>query len=141
MLSLRSLRAVKSAIGLVLCASLLVAQQPPAAAPTPPPEVVFSVTTTLVQVDAVVTDSKGHYVTGLTEGGFAVYDDGKPQKITNFSSIRRKTLHQTRQGKPEPRTQHPRAARLRPVLPILRADQEQAFRGRSGAGFARTPGR
>jgi hypothetical protein len=62
MLSLRASRAVKSAIGLTLCASLLVAQQPPAAAPNSPPapEVVFSVTTTLVQVDAVVTDSKGH---------------------------------------------------------------------------------
>jgi hypothetical protein len=30
------------------------------------------VTTTLVQVDAVVTDSKGHYVTDLTPDDFAV---------------------------------------------------------------------
>jgi VWFA-related protein len=70
----------------VLCASSF-AQQPPAAAPTPPPEVVFSVTTTRVQVDAVVTDSKGHYVTDLSADDFAIYDDGKPQKITNFSYI------------------------------------------------------
>jgi VWFA-related protein len=88
MLSLRAFRAVKSAIGLVLCASLLVAQQPPAAAPTTAaPDVVFSVTTTLVQVDAVVTDSKGHYVTDLTPGDFAVFEDGQPQKIANFSYV------------------------------------------------------
>ncbi len=89
MLSLRASRAVKSAIGLTLCASLLVAQQPPAAAPNSPPapEVVFSVTTTLVQVDAVVTDSKGHYITDLAADDFAVFDDGKPQKITNFSYV------------------------------------------------------
>jgi VWFA-related protein len=49
--------------------------------------VVFSVTTTLVQVDAVVTDSKGNYVTDLTADDFAVYDDGRPQKITNFSYV------------------------------------------------------
>src|ERR1035438_2163326 len=88
MLSLRAFWAVKSAVCPLLCASLLVAQQPPAAAPsTPAPEVVFSVTTTLVQVDAVVTDSKGNYVTDLTADDFAVYDDGRPQKITNFSYI------------------------------------------------------
>ena len=86
---MRASPAVKSAIGLTLCASLLVAQQPPAAAPNSPtpPEVVFRVTTTLVQVDAVVTDSKGHYITDLTADDFAVFDDGKPQKITNFSYV------------------------------------------------------
>jgi hypothetical protein len=45
------------------------------------------VTTLRVQVDAVVTDSKGHYVTDLTADDFAIYDDGKQQKITNFSYI------------------------------------------------------
>ena len=70
---MRARRAVKSATGLMLSASLLVAQQPPAAPPnTPIPDVVFRVTTTLVQVDAVVTDSKGHYVTDLTPDDFAV---------------------------------------------------------------------
>ena len=85
--SLRAFRAVKSVIGLALCASLLVAQQPPPATPAPASDVVFSVTTTLVQVDAVATDSKGHYLTDLTPQDFAVYDDGKPQTITNFSYV------------------------------------------------------
>jgi VWFA-related protein len=74
---------------LVLCASLLVAQQPPVAAPAAAqPDVVFSVTTTLVQVDAVVTDAKGRYVTDLTRDDFAIYEDGKPQPITNVSYIK-----------------------------------------------------
>ncbi|MGO4880262.1 MAG: VWA domain-containing protein [Bryobacteraceae bacterium] len=88
MKSLRASRAVKSAIGLMLCALFLLAQQPPAATPAPPiPDAVFKVTTTLVQVDAVVTDSKGHYVTDLTADDFAMFEDGKPQKITNFSYV------------------------------------------------------
>ncbi len=92
MLSWRALRAVKSAIGFQLCASLVGAQQTPSAAPgSSPPEAVFSVTTTLVQVDAVVTDSKGRYATDLTADDFAVYEDGKPRKIANFSYVRNGT--------------------------------------------------
>jgi len=75
---------VRSAIGVVLCASLLFAQQPPAPSSS---DVVFSVTTTRVQVDAVVTDSKGHYVTDLTADEFTISLDGKQQKITNFSYV------------------------------------------------------
>lgn len=48
---------------------------------------VFSVTTTLVQIDAVVTDSKGRYVTDLAPSDFEVFEDGKPQPITNFSYV------------------------------------------------------
>jgi VWFA-related protein len=73
----------------VLFPAQMLAQQPPAAVPpAPAPEAVFSVTTTLVQVDAVVTDSKGHYLTSLTPDDFAIYDDGKPQNITKFSYVR-----------------------------------------------------
>jgi hypothetical protein len=86
-ISMLSREAVTKALSVALCASLLRAQQP-AAVPNPSaPEVVFSVTTLRVQVDAVVTDSKGHYVTDLTADDFAIYDDGKQQKITNFSYI------------------------------------------------------
>src|SRR5579862_1847413 len=52
-----------------------------------PPEVVFRVTTSLVQVDAVVTDSKGHYLTDLSAGDFIIEEDGKPQQITSFSYV------------------------------------------------------
>jgi VWFA-related protein len=60
------------------------AQQPDERSPD---NTVFSVTTTLVQVDAVVTDAKGRHVTDLKPGDFTVVMDGKPQPITNFSYI------------------------------------------------------
>src|SRR5258708_3159392 len=43
--------------------------------------------TTLVQIDAVVTDRNGKHVTDLRPDEFEVLQDGKPQKITNFSYI------------------------------------------------------
>ena len=48
-------------------------------------------TSTLVQMDAVVTDSKGRYVTDLGPEDFEVLEDGKPQKLTHFSYVRIKT--------------------------------------------------
>ena len=58
--------------------------------PAPPPPIestVFRVTTSLVQVDAVVTDSKGHYVTTLKPEDFEILLDRKPQAITNLSYV------------------------------------------------------
>jgi VWFA-related protein len=60
------------------------AQQPDERSPD---NTVFSVTTTLVQLDAVVTDAKGRQVTNLKPGDFTVVMDGKPQPITNFSYV------------------------------------------------------
>jgi VWFA-related protein len=45
------------------------------------------ISVTLVQVDAVVTDSKGHQVTDLKPEDFEILEDGRPQRITNFSYI------------------------------------------------------
>ena len=42
---------------------------------------------TLVQVDAVVTDKKGRYVRDLKPEDFEIYEDGRKQRITNFSYI------------------------------------------------------
>ena len=66
----------------LLCLCLLQAQQP-----APLPATVFSVSTTLVQIDSVVTDSKGHQVTNLKPDDFQVLVDGKPEPITNFSYV------------------------------------------------------
>jgi VWFA-related protein len=55
-----------------------------------PPEVdaqdVVRITTNLVQVDAVVTKD-GKYITDLTADDFELFEDGKPQPITNFSFV------------------------------------------------------
>ena len=42
---------------------------------------------TLVQVDAIVTDKKGQQVTDLQASDFEIFEDGRPQQITNFSYI------------------------------------------------------
>ena len=65
------------ALGLAMAAAL--AQNPP--------ETVIRINVNLVQVDAVVTDSKGKPVTDLEAKDFEILQDGKPQAITNFSYI------------------------------------------------------
>ncbi len=57
--------------------------------PTPPPtdDDVVKITTKLVQFDAVVTDKDGNQVKELNIADFEILQDGKPQKITNFSYI------------------------------------------------------
>jgi VWFA-related protein len=44
------------------------------------------VETSLVTVPVIVTDSAGRFVTGLTRNDFQLFEDGKPQEITSFSS-------------------------------------------------------
>ena len=60
---------------MAIAALLASAQQPPT----------LRITVTLVQVDAVVTDSQGRHVAGLSRDDFQVLQDGEPQKITYFA--------------------------------------------------------
>lgn len=58
-------------------------------APPEPDDVdVVKITTNLVQIDAVVTDRKGMQVTDLRPGEVEMLENGKPQKITEFSYIK-----------------------------------------------------
>src|SRR5438067_13644514 len=85
-------------LALVLAHALLVSvagQSPSPAAQTPSqkregaPEKddVVRITSNLVQIDAVVTDRKGQPVTDLRPEDFEIYEDNRPQKITNFSFV------------------------------------------------------
>ncbi len=74
-------------IALVLVAAalqtpVLRAQDKPA-----PPDVTFQVEVNYVDVDVVVTDEKGNFISGLTRDDFEVFEDGKPQKIDTFASV------------------------------------------------------
>src|ERR1043165_8057766 len=40
----------------------------------------------LVNLDVIVTDRRGHRIHGLTPADFEFFKDGKPQAITNFSA-------------------------------------------------------
>jgi VWFA-related protein len=51
------------------------------------PGVTFQVEVNYVDVDVVVTDELGQFVTGLTREDFEVFEDGKPQKIDTFSLV------------------------------------------------------
>ena len=51
------------------------------------PDTVIRIDVNLVQVDAVVTDSRGRRVTDLQPAAFEILQDGKPQAITNFSYV------------------------------------------------------
>jgi VWFA-related protein len=78
------------AITLTLLLLPAVGQQP-ATSPTQDgpreKEDVVRITSNLVQVDAVVTDRKGQPVPDLRPEDFEIYEDGRPQKITNFSFV------------------------------------------------------
>jgi hypothetical protein len=60
---------------------------------------VIRVTVDLVQLDAVATDSQGHYVTDLKPEDFQILEDGKPQVITRFMRARCRRL---RRPSPQP---------------------------------------
>ena len=51
------------------------------------PEDVVKITSQIVQLDAVVTDKDNRQVTDLTADDFEILQDGKRQKITNFSYV------------------------------------------------------
>ena len=73
-------------VGLAIAAMALSAgksRQIPSAAE----ERIVRITVALVQVDAVVTDSKGKHVTDLKAEDFEIKQDGKLQKLTHFSYV------------------------------------------------------
>jgi VWFA-related protein len=50
-------------------------------------DAVIRVSVNLVEVDAMVTDSKGNHVSDLKPEDFTILEDGKPQKITQFAYV------------------------------------------------------
>ena len=85
---MKKLRPLAVALSLLLSAL----SPTPARQTQPPPddtdeEAVARITTNLVQLDAVALDKQGRQVTDLTAEDFEVSEDGRPQKITNFSYV------------------------------------------------------
>jgi hypothetical protein len=90
---------------------------------------VIRVTIDLVQVDAVVTDSKGRHVTGLKPEDFQILEDGKPQKITHFSYVPGNAIA----GGPTPVNPEPR----RPSGKNARSDSRSRQSAAAGRGLRR----
>src|SRR5436190_2010977 len=76
------------------------AQQPGESKPQPSPartepqqssrpteDDVVRITTNLVQVDAVITDKSGKLIKDLRPDELQIFEDGRQQKITNFSLV------------------------------------------------------
>ncbi|MBK9528767.1 MAG: VWA domain-containing protein [Acidobacteria bacterium] len=56
--------------------------------PTPPPESdVVKISTNLIQVDVTVTDKNGNAVRDLRPDEIEIYENGKLQKVNNFSFV------------------------------------------------------
>jgi VWFA-related protein len=72
---------MKHFLAVILPISLLV--QPLLAQQEP----VIRITVNLVQIDAVVTDSKCRHISNLTADDFELLQDGKPQKIAGFNYV------------------------------------------------------
>ena len=98
-------------------------QQPVQQSPKVEPEDVVRITTNLVQVDAVVTDKNGKVITDLKPEEIRIYEDGRQQKITNFSYNVTETT-QSPTGPSKPVTVDKNA----PVIPPTRLKPEDIRR-------------
>jgi VWFA-related protein len=79
---------LKAVSTLPFLAAVVVLQSPVLLGQAPQtPGVTFQVEVNYVDVDVVVTDEQGRFVTGLAREDFAVFEDGKPQKIDTFSLV------------------------------------------------------
>ena len=67
-------------LSLLCIAGMVVAQEAPKQ--DPDKETIFKISTHRVLVPVSVTDRNGDFVNGLTPYDFELYDNGKPQKIT-----------------------------------------------------------
>jgi len=61
-------------------------------------KIVESIEVRVANVDVVVTDHSGKAVTGLTKNDFELFENGKPQPITNFYEITPKEIPLTVSG-------------------------------------------
>jgi VWFA-related protein len=94
-------RAIGASLTLLFFTPGLAQEPQPAAQPTPPGnekqqqksatqkngDEVVRISVTLVQVDVSVTDGKGRSITDLKPEDFEVFQNKKPQHITNFSYV------------------------------------------------------
>lgn len=63
------------------------AQETPAAEPEGIPRILETIDVRIINIDVVVTDRKGNPITGLGKDDFIIYENGRPQPISNFYEI------------------------------------------------------
>src|ERR1700684_3278862 len=72
----------KQLLSFVYIAGLVAAQAPPQQEPPKPDDTIFKVTTKIVLVPVSVMEKNGDPVNGLTPYDFELYDNNRPQSIT-----------------------------------------------------------
>ena len=82
-----------------------------------PPPLVEKIDVSLVNVDVTVTDRHGQPVAGLTRNDFEVFEDGKPQTITNFYLVENAGVHEATNAAAE--TKPPEQRFRRKVLVLV----------------------
>ena len=85
---MRSLSALVLSLGVVAVPTGARQARPEAPAQAPPREPIVRISLEVVQVDAVVTDRDGRFVTDLEAKDFEILEDGKPQPVTLCSYVR-----------------------------------------------------
>lgn len=88
---------------------------------------IFRLTTSLVQLDAVVTDKKGHHVTTLGPADFEVYQDGRPQPVTAVTYVHAGDTWVDTSGQPALASRALRPADARRVIGIVVDDLRMSF--------------
>src|SRR5436190_2164208 len=69
----------------ILCVTSALAQQPQT--PSGQPAVTFKAEVDYVDVDTIVTDQQGRFISDLKKDDFEIFEDGKAQKIEMFSYV------------------------------------------------------
>ncbi len=77
----------RTLVALTLITAILQSPFVKAQDPQAPPSVTFQVEVNYVDVDVVVTDDQGNFVSDLAKDSFQVFEDGKPQKVEMFSYV------------------------------------------------------
>ncbi|HVR42200.1 MAG TPA: VWA domain-containing protein [Thermoanaerobaculia bacterium] len=76
------------AVSLLLAAPVPAQQaQPQESAEPEIPRILETIDVRVINIDVVVTDRKGNVIPGLTRDDFVLYENGRPQRITNFYEI------------------------------------------------------
>ncbi|HEV7890557.1 MAG TPA: VWA domain-containing protein [Pyrinomonadaceae bacterium] len=116
-----------SLVCLFALASVARGQEQPKNRQQTPDEDVVRVSTSLVQVDAVVVDKDGRVVTDLRPEDFRLVEDGKPRTITEFSFV---STASAANVSPEPKSSesNPRAGEAAAPAPPARLAPGRARR-------------
>ncbi|HEV7426092.1 MAG TPA: VWA domain-containing protein [Thermoanaerobaculia bacterium] len=104
-------------VSLLFAFSVQSQQKARIAALAAPPPLVEKIDVAVVNVDVTVTDRRGQPVPGLTRNDFEVFEDGKPQTITNFYLVENAGVHEAANAAAE--TKPPEQRFRRKVLVLI----------------------